>query len=82
MENFYIHDAIRNLYSNVVTIKGKECFDENNNHIEINMDLVKIEAERLSNIKPINLQELIEQQQNLIQELSAKVTALENKTNQ
>ena len=28
MENFYIHNAIRSLYPNVVTIRGEESFDE------------------------------------------------------
>lgn len=79
MEKFYIYDAIRNLYSNVVVIKEFDCFDENDNQVKIDMDLVKIEAERLSNIKPVNLQDLIVQQQKLIEELLAKVTALENK---
>jgi len=80
MEQFYIHDAIRNLYPNVVTIKGEESFDENDNLIETDMNAVLIEAERLSNIKPVSLEDLIKAQQSIIQELSAKVSALENKS--
>ena len=79
MNTFLIHDAIRILYPNVVTIRDTECFDENNNLIEVDMDNVIIEAERLSNIKPVSLEDLIKQQQVLIQELNDKVTALENK---
>tara|TARA_R110000868_G_scaffold376448_1_gene641301 strand:+ start:850 stop:1080 length:231 start_codon:yes stop_codon:yes gene_type:complete len=71
MENFYIHNAIRSLYPNVVTVRGEESFDENNNLIEIDMDAVNIEAEKLSQIKPVNLNDII-------QELSKKVTELEN----
>jgi len=71
MEQFYIHDAIRNLYPNVVTVRGEESFDENNNLIEIDMNAVNIEAEKLSQIKPVNLNDII-------QELSKKITELEN----
>ena len=80
MENYLIHDAIRSLYPNVVTIKGEESFDENDNLIETDMNAVLIEAEKLSNIKPVSLEDMIKAQQALIQELSAKVSALENKS--
>jgi hypothetical protein len=61
MNDLIIHDAIRSLYPNVVTIRGEESYDENNNLVDINMDLVTIEAERLSNIKPINLNDMIQE---------------------
>lgn len=80
MENYLIHDAIRNLYPNVVTIRGEESFDENDILIETDMNAVLIEAERLSKIKPVSLEDLIKAQQAIIQELSAKVSALENKS--
>jgi hypothetical protein len=80
METFYIHNAIRKLYPNVITIRDNESFDENNNLVNIDMNAVTIEAERLSNIKPVSFEDMIKAQQALIQELSAKVSALENKS--
>ena len=79
METFYIHNAIRSLYPNVITIIGENCTDENDNLVNIDMNAVIIEAERLSNIKPISVEDMIKSQQALIQQLSAKVSALENK---
>jgi hypothetical protein len=34
------HKAIRTLYSNVVTIRGNEAFDAQDNKVEINIDAV------------------------------------------
>ena len=79
MEQFYIHNAIRSLYSNVVTIRGEESFDENNNLVQIDMDAVNIEAEKLSQIKPITLNDIIEQQNQIIKELSNRLIKLESK---
>ena len=44
MDNFYIHNAIRSLYSNVVTIMGEESFDENNNFTKL-ISIVLIQSE-------------------------------------
>jgi hypothetical protein len=79
MEQFYIHNAIRSLYSNVVTIRGEESFDENNNLVQIDMDAVNIEAEKLSQIKPITLNDIREQQNQIIKELSNRLIKLESK---
>jgi len=77
MDNFYIHNAIRSLYSNVVTIRDEENFDENNNLVEIDMEVVMVEAERLSKIEPINpnqsLLDIIAEQQAQINELKAQI---------
>jgi len=69
MNNFVIHDAIRNLYPNVVTIRGEESFDNEDNLIEVDMDEVMIEAERLSNIKPISIDDTIKDLKAQIEEL-------------
>ena len=79
MEQFYIHNAIRTLYPNVVTIMDEESFDIDNNLIEINMDAVNIEAERLSQIKPVSLNDIIQEQNQTIQELSNRLIKLESK---
>jgi len=76
MDNFYIHNAIRSLYPNVVTIRGEENIDENNNLVEINMDAVMVEAERLSKIEPPHPQQSM---LDLIAELQAQITELKNK---
>jgi hypothetical protein len=73
MENFYIHNAIRSLYPNVVTIRGEESFDENNNLVEIDISGVNIEAERLSQIKPVSLNDIIKEQNQIIQELNERL---------
>lgn len=74
MENYLIHDAIRSLYPNVVTIIDTECFDKDNNLINVDMDKVMVEAERLSNIKPVSLEDIIK-------ELSDKVTQQQEQIN-
>lgn len=79
MEQFYIHNAIRTLYPNVVTIRGEESFDENDNLVKIDIDAVNIEAEKLSQIKPITLNDIIEQQNQIIKELSNRLIKLESK---
>ena len=79
MNEFIIHDAIRSLYSNVVTIRGEESYDENNNLIEIDMNAVNVEAERLSNITPINLNDMIQEQQQIINDLKDRIITLESK---
>ena len=76
MDNFYIHNAIRSLYPNVVTIRNEENFDENNNLVEINMNAVMVEAERLSKIEPLPPQQSM---LDLIAELQAQITDLKNK---
>jgi hypothetical protein len=76
MDNFYIHNAIRSLYPNVVTIRGEENFDENNNLVEIDMDVIMVEAERLSKIEPANPNQSL---LNTIADLQAQINALENK---
>ena len=76
MEQFYIHKAIRSLYSNVVTIKEEKSFDENDNIVEIDMDAVMVEAERLSKIEPANPNKSM---LDLIAELQAQITELKNK---
>ena len=76
MEQFYIHNAIRSLYSNVVTIKEEKSFDENDNIVEIDMDAVMVEAERLSKIEPANPNKSM---LDLIAELQAQITELKNK---
>jgi hypothetical protein len=76
MEPFYIHNAIRSLYPNVVTIRGEESFDENDNLVEIDMEAVMVEAERLSKIEPSNPQQPL---LDLIAELRAEIEALKNK---
>jgi hypothetical protein len=76
MDNFYIHNAIRSLYSNIVTIKEEKSFDENGNIVEIDMDAVMIEAERLSKIEPANPNKSM---LDLIAELQAQITELKNK---
>jgi len=76
MDNFYIHNAIRSLYPNVVTIRGEENIDENNNLVKINMDAVMVEAERLSKIEPPHPQQSM---LDLIAELQAQITELKNK---
>jgi hypothetical protein len=76
MENFYIHNAIRSLYPNVVTIRGEESFDENNNLIEIDMDAVNIEAEKLSQIKPVSLYDIVKEQNQTIQNLQEQINIL------
>jgi hypothetical protein len=77
MDNFYIHNAIRSLYPNVITIRDEENFDENNNLVEIDMEVVMVEAERLSKIEPINpnqsLLDIIAEQQAQINELKAQI---------
>ena len=77
MDNFYIHNAIRSLYPNVVTIRDEKNFDESNNLVEIDMDAVMVEAERLSKIEPINpnqsLLDIIAEQQAQINELKAQI---------
>jgi hypothetical protein len=76
MDNFYIHNAIRSLYPNIVTIRGEENIDENNNLVEIDMDAVMVEAERLSKIEsPHPQQSMLD----LIAELQAQITELKNK---
>jgi hypothetical protein len=79
MEQFYIHNAIRSLYPNVVTIRGEESFDENNNLVIIDISVVNIEAERLSQIKPVSLNDIIQEQNQTIQELSNRLIKLESK---
>lgn len=79
MNEFIIHDAIRSLYSNVVTIRGEESYDENNNLIEIDMNAVNVETERLSNITPINLNDMIQEQQQIINDLKDRIITLESK---
>ena len=69
MENFIIHDAIRSLYPNVVTIRDNESFDENDNIVNIDMDAVMVEADRLSNIKPVTIEDTIEDLKAQIEEL-------------
>jgi hypothetical protein len=76
MENFYIHNAIRSLYPNVVTIRGEENIDENNNLVEINMDAVMVEAERLSKIELSNPNQSL---LNTIADLQAQINELKNK---
>jgi hypothetical protein len=76
MDNFYIHNAIRSLYPNVVTIKEEKSFDENDNIVEIDMDTVMVEAERLSKIEPANPNKSM---LDLIAELQAQITELKNK---
>jgi hypothetical protein len=76
MEQFYIHDAIRSLYPNVVTVIGEESFDENNNLIEIDMDAVNIEAEKLSQIKPVSLYDIVKEQNQTIQNLQEQINIL------
>ena len=75
MENYLIHDSIRSLYPNVVTIIDTKCFDEDNNLINVDMDKVMVEAERLSNIKPVSLEDII-------QELNQKIEAQQQQINQ
>jgi hypothetical protein len=76
MELFYIHNAIRSLYPNVVTIKGEESFDENGNLVEIDIEAVMVEAERLSKIEPTNPnQSLLD----IIADLQAQINELKNK---
>jgi hypothetical protein len=76
MDNFYIHNAIRSLYPNVVTIRGEENIDENNNIVEIDMNAVMVEAERLSKIEPPHPQQPM---LDLIAELRAEINELKNK---
>jgi hypothetical protein len=76
MENFYIHNAIRSLYSNVVTIREEKSFDENGNIVEIDMDAVMIEAERLSKIEPVNPNQSL---LNTIADLQSQIDELKNK---
>jgi hypothetical protein len=76
MDNFYIHNAIRSLYSNVVTIRDEENFDENDNIVEIDTEAVMVEAERLSKIEPPHPQQSM---LDLIAELQAQITELKNK---
>lgn len=76
MENYLIHDAIRNLYSNVVTIRDVDCFDENDNQIEVDMDAVMIEAERISNLPPAHPQQNL---LDIIADLQAQINELKNK---
>lgn len=73
METFYIHNAIRNLYPNVITIRDNESFDENDNIVNINMDAVMVEADRLSHIKPVTIEDTIEDLKKQIQELKQLV---------
>jgi hypothetical protein len=76
MDNFYIHNAIRSLYPNIVTIREEKSFDENDNIVEINMDVVMVEAERLSKIEsPHPQQSMLD----LIAELQSQITELKNK---
>lgn len=43
-----IHEAIRNIYSNVVTISGEnKAYDAQGNLVELNMNLVNTELNRL-----------------------------------
>lgn len=76
MNDFIIHDAIRNLYPNVVTIREGKHFDENNNEVTIDMDTVMVEAERISNLPPANSQQSL---LDLIAELRAEINELKNK---
>jgi len=73
MDNFYIHNAIRSLYPNIVTIREEKSFDENNNLVEIDISGVNIEAERLSQIKPVSLNDIIKEQNQIIQELNERL---------
>ena len=79
MKEFYTHDAIRNLYPNVVTIIGEQSFDIDNNLIEINIDAVNIEAEKLSQIKPVSLYDIVKEQNQTIQNLQEQINILNNK---
>lgn len=76
MNDFIIHDAIRNLYPNVVTIREGKHFDENNNEITIDMDTVMIEAERISNLPPANPQQPL---LDIIANLQQQINELKNK---
>jgi hypothetical protein len=73
MDNFYIHNAIRSLYPNVVTIREEKSFDENGNLVEIDMDAVMVEAERLSKIESSHPQQSM---LDLIAELRAEINEL------
>jgi hypothetical protein len=79
MKEFYTHDAIRSLYPNVVTIMGQESFDIDNNLIKIDMDAVNIEAEKLSKIKPVSLNNIIDELTKQNEELSNRLIKLESK---
>jgi hypothetical protein len=75
MEQFYIHNAIRSLYPNIVTIREEKSFDENDNIVEIDMDAVMVEAERLSKIvAPPPNQSLLD----IIANLQAQIDELKN----
>jgi hypothetical protein len=76
MDNFYIHNAIRSLYPNVITIREEKSFDENDNIVEIDMNTVMVEAERLSKIEPPHPQQSM---LDLIAELRAEINELKNK---
>jgi len=81
MQNINIHEAIRNLYTNVITIRDNKCFDENNNIIDIDMFLVNIEAQRLSKIIPISLNDIIKNQNDKIINLQEQINKIVNNIN-
>ena len=54
-------------------IKDEKNFDESNNLVEIDMDVVMVEAERLSKIEPPNPQQSM---LDLIAELRAEINEL------
>lgn len=69
------HDAIYKLYPNVVSIRGDEAFDAQENPVQYDEAAVQAEMEANPVVR-VDLADIVRQQQAIIQQLQADMEAL------
>lgn len=72
------HDAIYKLYPNVVSIRGDEAFDADENPVQYDEAAVQAEMDANPTVQ-VDLHDLVSQQQALITQLTERIAALEAK---